>query len=217
MPHRQVPVSEQLSACRAPHIAQLAPVAPHEAGANSVQVVPTQHPVRQDVWSQTHPPLTHRWPEMHAAVPPQRHSPTLEQRSAFAVSHATQAIPAGAHEPNVREVQAAPEQQPLGHESASHSQLPATQLWPSAQAGTHPLAPPVPPPDPPPPPPAPPSTVLHSARQNPSQHSGFPDRQSPASVHEVSPRVEGSEQLHPAAKTTPSANASRKNPRIVTP
>ena len=66
---------------------------------------------------------------------PQRQAPvTGLQLSAWAKSQATHAAPPRPQLPNVGGTQALPLQQPLGHDSASHTQLPATQLVPAPQA-----------------------------------------------------------------------------------
>lgn len=195
LPQRHAPPVEHAFAFAGSHALHAAPLAPQATALTGLLQPPSlsQHPEPHEVESHTQALLTQRWPAAHAGPEPHWHAPPLEQRSALPVSQATHAWPAAAQEESDLAVHAAPEQQPLGHELASHSQEPLTQSCPSAQAGTHtlPPPPPLPPPVAPPPPPAPPSSVQLS-RQKPSQHTSAP-RQSLVEAHEVMPSVEGSE------------------------
>lgn len=213
VPQRQAPVAEQAFALLTSQALHIAPGAPHEVPeVGFTQTLPMQQPPGHDVWSHTHVVFTQRRPLPHAPVAPHWQAPMLEQRSAFAVSQPTHAFPAAAHEPSVRELHAAPLQQPLGHDVASHSQLPATQRWPVAHSGMQTLVPP-PPPAPPPVPPSSPQL----ARQNPSQHAPRSPAQSFAVRQAVKPSAEGSEQLHDDNQSAPQARASRVRGRMVTP
>jgi len=92
-----------------------------------------QHPFLQLIASQTHVPPMHRWPGPHCAPMPQRQVPDV-QLSARVSSHATHADAPAPHD--MRSgfgLQVVPEQQPE-QDVASHTQLPATQCWPSAHA-----------------------------------------------------------------------------------
>ena len=102
-----------------------------------MQTSPLQHPLGQEVESHVHWFSTHRWPAEHMPLPaPHSQAPVVEQRSARAGSHAAQAVPAAPQLLKLRAVQAAPAQQPPGHEPALQSQTPALQNWPVAHAGT---------------------------------------------------------------------------------
>ena len=214
LPHRHAPVLEHAFAFVMSHAEHDEPVAPHAPALVGVLQPPSapQQPPTQDVESQTQALFTQRCPVAQAAeLGPHWHTPALEHRSALALSQPTQAWPAPAHDERARAVQAAPEQQPLGHDVASHSQEPLRQTCPRAQEGTQAI---VPPPPPAPPPRAPPSSRGQLSRQKPSQHPAVP-RQSLCCAHEVMPSVDGSEQLQ--AWST-SASARMWNCRfIVTP
>jgi hypothetical protein len=73
-----------------------------------------------------------RSPAGHAAPPPQVHVPP-EHPSADAPQSEHDA-PAAPQVLEPREVQTFPEQQPLGHEVASQTQLPWKQCWPETHA-----------------------------------------------------------------------------------
>lgn len=221
LPQRHAPLAEQAFAFARSQVVQAAPPAPQApalVGALQPPSLP-QQPEPQDVESQTQLPPAHRWPAPQAGPEPHWHAPALEQRSAFAVSQGTQACPAPAQDERDLAVQAAPEQHPLRQEFASHSQVPSMQTWPSAQAGTQAIPPPPPAPPPvlpPPPPRAPPSSAGQASRQNPSQQTSVPT-QSRVCAHEVSPSVEGSEQLHAGNTIARDTRDSARSLFIVTP
>jgi hypothetical protein len=204
VPQRQSPLLEQALASVGLQVEQVSPPAPHAVAVGTgVQRLPTQHPVEHEVESHTQLPPAHRWPTVQTApLGPHSHTPALEQRSARAVSQLLQAAPGPAQVAIVIEVQVAPAQQPLLHETASHLHCPPMQRCPFAQSGTHSAAPPpIPPPIPPPaPPPAPPSIEGQATRQYPSvapgtgQHVPRSPKQSRLSSQRVSPTIEGSEQ-----------------------
>lgn len=74
LPHRQLPVAEQLSE-RASQAAQVAPPVPQLPSERVRQVLPLQQPLGHEVASQTHPVSVQRWPATQAAAPPQVHAP----------------------------------------------------------------------------------------------------------------------------------------------
>ncbi len=98
-----------------------------------------QQPAHPLVASHTQTPALHRNPAPHAAFVPHLHWPPL-QVSAFALSHATQVDPLVPHAPVVGVWQLLPEQHPVGHDVASHTQLPDTQCWPAAHTAPEPQA-----------------------------------------------------------------------------
>lgn len=160
-PHRHSPAAEQALARVASQVVQAAPGAPQDAPlGGATHVFPVQHPFGQLVASQVHAFSTQRWPAAHMPLPaPHSHAPAVEHRSARAGSHAAHAAPAEPQLLRLREVHAAPAQQPPGQEVALQSQIPALQNWPAPHAGTQ-TAPPSLPPVPPPLPPVPPSLVV---------------------------------------------------------
>jgi hypothetical protein len=66
VPHLQVPPVQESDSC-ASQATHEAPPVPHVPVPDVVQVVPLQHPVGQDIASQTHCPPRQRCPEPHAA------------------------------------------------------------------------------------------------------------------------------------------------------
>ena len=78
VPQRQTPVAEQLSE-RASQATQLAPAVPQAATERVEQIAPLQQPPGQDVPSQTHRPLSQRWPPAHAADAPHAQVPSAAQ------------------------------------------------------------------------------------------------------------------------------------------
>jgi hypothetical protein len=138
-PQAQTPAAEQASARVGSQATQVPPSVPHAASAPGLHAPFAQQPPGQDWASQTQAPLTHLVPAPQAAPLPQRQAPvTGLQPSACAGSQATHAAPPRPQLPNVGAAQAPPLQQPLGHDSASHTQLPATQLVPAPQAAPAP-------------------------------------------------------------------------------
>jgi hypothetical protein len=81
-------------------------------------------------------PEPQRAPSTQAAAAPQRQVPVaLSQESAVADEQAAQATPPTPQDLGEAGMQVFPAQQPLGQEAPSHTQVPATQLVPAAQAG----------------------------------------------------------------------------------
>ena len=78
VPHRQTPVAEQLSD-RASQATQLAPALPQVATERVEQIAPLQQPPGHDVPSQTHSPLSQRWPPAHAGDAPHAQVPSAAQ------------------------------------------------------------------------------------------------------------------------------------------
>jgi hypothetical protein len=122
----------------ASHAVHAPPPKPQLATAGVLQMLPEQQPVRQDRTSHTQLPAAHRCPTLQAALAPQAQPPAAVQVSATAGSQVTQATPAAPHRASERDTQVAPSQQPLGHEVALHTHLPATHLCPAPQAAAAP-------------------------------------------------------------------------------
>jgi hypothetical protein len=89
----------------------------------------SQQPPAQLVASQTHPPLTQRWPTPHALPVPHLQAP-LVHRSDFEsqVAHVLAAAPQAAGPCAEGARHCAPEQQPPGHELALQTHAPPTQV-----------------------------------------------------------------------------------------
>ena len=82
---------------------------------------------------------TQRWPGAHAPALPHRQLPPAEQLSARS-SQTAQVAPPAPQVSSDRARQAAPWQQPLGHDVASQTHCPELQRWPPAQADPAPHA-----------------------------------------------------------------------------
>jgi hypothetical protein len=124
--------------CSAGHAEQLVPPEPQAAfEVPGRHVVPEQQPSGQDVPSQTHAPLTHRWPLEQAAPVPQVQVPPLLQVSAVEPQVA-QAPPAVPQLVRVCASQTPLWQQPPGHEVALQVHAPPTHAWPCAHSAPPP-------------------------------------------------------------------------------
>jgi len=134
LPHRHVPVAEQLSE-RASQATQVEPALPHADSDRVEQVVPAQQPLGHDVASQVQSPLTQRWPPLHAAPVPQPHVPAVVHLSDLAASHTVHAAPLAPQVARPGTLQTPPLQHPFGHDVASQMQVPPWQRWPLWQAG----------------------------------------------------------------------------------
>jgi hypothetical protein len=111
------------------------PIVPQAVSDAGLHAPFAQQPPGQDWALQTHAPLTQVVPAPQTAPLPQRQAPVKGlQPSARARSQATQAAPPRPQLASVGATQTPPLQQPLGHEAASHTQAPATQLVPAPQA-----------------------------------------------------------------------------------
>jgi hypothetical protein len=114
---------------------QVAPPLPQEVRLEGVQVPAWQQPLGHETPSQTHWPLAHRCPARQILPAPQWHCPLDVQVSASVGSHAKQEPGAWPHWPSERAWQTPPApQQPAGHETGSHWQMPALQWSPLGQA-----------------------------------------------------------------------------------
>lgn len=117
---------------------QAAPPLPHALLAvPATQVVPEQQPLGHDVRSQTHAPLTQRWPVPQGAAVPHWHVPVVEQVSEPA-PQLMQALPETPQLAGAAVLHVVPAQHPLRHESASQMHAPLTHRWPLAQAAPAP-------------------------------------------------------------------------------
>jgi hypothetical protein len=135
-PQRHCP-PEQVSP-RGPQGTHALPCWPHAVGDGTVQVLPLQQPLGQELALQTHMPPTQAWPapqgpaEPHLQAPPVQLSPATPQ--------STHAPPTGPQAAVEIVVQLRPLQQPLGHDVASHTQMPPLHRWPVAHCGPLPQA-----------------------------------------------------------------------------
>ena len=129
-PQEQAPFT-QLSAYGEAQVVQAPPPRPQFETWLMLQVVPLQQPFGQLVASQTHWPLTQRWPEPQAALKPHLHWPP-PQLSAMA-PQLMQAVPWLPHWLTETVWQRLPWQQAFGQLVASQVQAPFTQCWPAAQ------------------------------------------------------------------------------------
>ena len=138
LPQRQVPVAEQLSE-RASQATQVAPAVPQLPSARVRQVVPLQHPLGQEVASQTQlPEVLQRWPAVQGAPLPQAQAPLVLHWLALLPSQAAQAAPLTPQVASAGALHTPPLQQPPGHEAASHTQAPPLHRCPLAQGGPPP-------------------------------------------------------------------------------
>ncbi len=133
-PQRQLP-PEQLSALSVLQAPQLAPLVPHWVTVGGLTHAPLlQQPVGQLVASQTHAPLTQRWPVAHAKPEvPQLHFPATH-RSAVVGLHDWHAAPPAPHDGYAPDWHWLPAQQPLEQLVASHTHVLFTQRWPAPHA-----------------------------------------------------------------------------------
>jgi hypothetical protein len=92
-PHSQFPVGPQRLALVLSHARQATPPTPQFATPASLHSSPWQQPPGHDMASQRHAPFMQRWPARQAGPPPQRHSPSIVQVSAFDRSQEAQASP----------------------------------------------------------------------------------------------------------------------------
>jgi hypothetical protein len=132
-PQVQAP-AVQPSVALASQAAQAAPGAPHADALVVTHCPPLQQPVGHDVASHTQAPATQRWPASHARCVPQAQVP-LRHASLRVGSQARQVLPPVPQLPAAEARQVALSQQPVGHEVASHTQLPERQRCPAPQAG----------------------------------------------------------------------------------
>jgi hypothetical protein len=126
-----VPLEEQLLAASGEHMTHVAPLAPQVEGERVSHVAPAQHPIGQEVASQTHCSPAHSWPPAHAGPPLHVHAPSGEQVSAWLV-HAVHAAPPVPQVVRDDILQVAPLQQPV-HVAAQPLQTPPLQRSPTAQ------------------------------------------------------------------------------------
>jgi hypothetical protein len=117
-PHEHAPVAEQLSARVASQPTQTAPPLPQLVSDGALQVAPAQHPLGQLVALQ---PL--QWPAVQV----------------WPAGQAAQALPPPPHELALSPDRHAPaEQQPVGHDVPSQTQVLAAQRCPGAQVAAVP-------------------------------------------------------------------------------
>ncbi len=134
-PHWQAPLTQE-SAIVALQATQAEPPVPQADTEGVVHIVPWQQPFGHDVPSHAHVPPKQRWPAPHAGPVPHLQTPLTQ---AFApMPQFTHAAPPVPQAEKVGVSQVEPEQQPFGHELASHTQTPPTQRCP----GLHTCPPP---------------------------------------------------------------------------
>jgi hypothetical protein len=120
--------------CALPQGAHIAPAVPQAVAEGVVHwLLVSQHPVGQEVASQTQAPPVQCWPLGHGAPEPQAQAP-LTQESARTGLQAVHAMPGAPQAAAEVEVQAPLwSQQPLGHEVSSQAHAPPEQCWPWGQ------------------------------------------------------------------------------------
>src|SRR5207244_1545148 len=128
-PHLQLP-PEQLSAVEMSQATQAPPPVPHWASEATLQEFPAQQPLGHDIALQVQAPFTHCWLAPQGAPLPQAHIPALLQLSELIALQALQAAPPVPQAFSDGTVHMPPEQQPFGHDTASHTQVPFAQCWP---------------------------------------------------------------------------------------
>jgi hypothetical protein len=126
-----------LSAVVEPQAVHDAPPVPQVLVEAASQWTPEQQPFGHDVASHTHAPFEQCCPVPHAAPPPHAHVPPLPQPSPLEpqLVHAPPSVP---HAPAPGVTHVVPEQHPVGHELALHTQAPPTQACPVPQAALPP-------------------------------------------------------------------------------
>lgn len=117
LPHAQVPSLAHESARVGSHAAQRSPGAAHVAPERARQrSLRSQQPLGHELASQTHEPLSQRWPGSQAARPPHVQVPATHA-SASVGSHATHAAAPVPHASNASVLHVLPVQQPLPHDA----------------------------------------------------------------------------------------------------
>jgi len=137
LPHMHIPVDEQLSATTPPSTlhgpAHVMPAGPQLLVDRVSQVVPEQQPLAHEVASHMHAPLTQCWLEEHSTVePPHVHAPAVHPSAVM--SHEPHARPTGPQNIVDGVLHIVPEQQPPGHEVASHLHAPPVHSSPIVHA-----------------------------------------------------------------------------------
>jgi hypothetical protein len=140
VPQRHAPAGPQLFDVVGSHDLHVLPCTPHDGNMFPMQVPLVQHPMGHDDASQMQLPDAQRMPAEHAAEVPQRQVPVApSHESAVVEEQVWQACPPMPHALGEAGLQVWPlKQHPFGHEAASQTQLPPTQLLPAAQAGLAP-------------------------------------------------------------------------------
>ena len=130
-------VAEQLSAVVVSHTTQVSPSKPHDANDGGSMHTPlAQQPLGHDASLQVHAPPSHTVPAPQGGLLPHMHWPLAASHTfAWAAGQATQPAPPMPQVAVDRTWHAPPEQQPFGHDTASHTQLPPTQRFPVPHAG----------------------------------------------------------------------------------
>jgi hypothetical protein len=132
--HVQTPPTQVAPPVHAMHAAPPAPQA--KLLFPGRQTSPWQHPVGHEVASHTQAPPTQCCPPPQAGFCPHWQTPFTQESAPK--PQATQAAPLIPQADADGVVHVEPEQQPLGHEVESHTQVPATQSCPAPHAGFNP-------------------------------------------------------------------------------
>ena len=132
--------ASHVSAVAASQGMQVPPSVPHAIGEGGDTQTPlAQQPLGHEARLQTQVPLRQMVPATQAGLLPQRHDPVAgSQLSAIAGAQAVHAAPATPQASSPRVWQIPPAQHPSGHERASQTQAPSTQLLPAPHAGCPP-------------------------------------------------------------------------------
>jgi hypothetical protein len=139
VPHLQAP-SVHESAEPAAHAAHTWPAGAHALRDESMHVPPDppeQHPLGQDVASQTHTSLAQCCPVAQGAFNPHWQTPVAEHELDATASHITHVDPAAPHVAKLRWLHVGPSQQP-SQSVGSHSQCPPSQRCPTPHAAPPP-------------------------------------------------------------------------------
>ena len=130
-PQVQTPIVHE-SAVTALHATQAWPPEPQVEGVDVLQEFVAQHPLGQEVASQTQAPPTQCCPVAHGELEePQAQPPCASHLSATMALQATQVPPAGPHSESVGgEKQVLPAQHPPSQVEVHPLQTPAVQVWP---------------------------------------------------------------------------------------
>lgn len=111
----------------APQLAHAVPPVPHAVALLPArQLVPLQQP-SHEVASHTQAPPTQCWPAAHAGPLPQRQAPVASHVLEIRGSQTRHCAPGAPHDAAERVVHVEPAQHPVGHDVASHTQLPPMQ------------------------------------------------------------------------------------------
>lgn len=127
-PQTQTPPAVQLSATVELQGRQTLPAVPHLVKDGVAQLLPSQHPVEQEVAPHPHTPFWQRRPAPQAGPAPQLQAPVAEHPSAETGSQPTHTAPPTPQVASEGGLQVAPEQQPSAQVALQPLQRPSVQL-----------------------------------------------------------------------------------------